>query len=136
MTQLVTFFFYVQACDHPAIRYVEYSQNNVTAQEENVASKDENADACQNVSIEHGTPYSIEIRRPNSLSSKQARCERLKEQLQNRTQTASANNDDNFFTAVETCITTENVVELQARFNSISLSYVSPYIYILYIHYC
>ena len=106
---------------------MEYNQN-VSSQEENIDTTDENVDACQNVSIEHGTPYSMEIRRPKSLSNKTARCEKLKKRLQRKTQNALADDGDHFFTAVETCITTEDgVVELQARLNNISLSLVSLY---------
>ena len=108
---------------------MEYDQI-VSIPEEHIYTTDENVDACQNVSIEHGTPYSMEIKRPKSLSNKTARCEKLKKRLQRKTQkfNALADDGDHFYTAVETCITTEDgVVELQARLNNISLSLVSLY---------
>jgi len=81
------------------------------------------ADACQDVTAikEHQT-YSIQILTPELLDDKQARCEKVKKQLERKTQRIEG------FLALtfdESCETNGNAVTLHARLNEMSLTYVS-----------
>ena len=89
--------FSMQACTYPAVTFVEYDQETTTASitqplttttttapttvPPNVAD-----DACQDViAIKEHQTYSIQILSPELLVDKQARCEKMKRQLERRT---------------------------------------------------
>ena len=129
----------MQACTYPAITFVEYDQETTTASTTQPSTTTTTTapttvpptvaeDACQDVTAvkEHQT-YSIQILSPELLADKQARCEKMKRQLQKRTK-----NTEGFWalTSDQSCETSGEAVTLHARFNELSLTFVSRYVLI------
>ena len=124
--------FPTQACTYPAVTFVEYDQETTTTatQPSTTATTAPTAvrlavpaDACQDVTAikEHQT-YSIQIHTPELLDDKQARCEKVKKQLERKTQRI-----EGFWalTSNESCETNGDAVTLHARLNEMSLTFVS-----------
>ena len=128
----------LQACTNPAVKYAVYDgsvQGSITvnAVQSPVAGGTAKAipttikptvstDACQDVTAvkDHQT-YSMEITSPPLLADKQARCEKIKSQLEKR------NRIKGFwsYTDNESCETNGDSVTFHARLNEMSLTYVS-----------
>jgi len=82
-------------------------------------------DACQDVTAvkDHQT-YSIKITSQQSLAENQARCERIRNQLDKRTKKI-----EGFWalTSDRSCETNGDTVTLHVKLNEMSLSYVSHF---------
>ena len=97
--------------------------NTISSVESPTITTTPTTDACQDVTAvkDHQT-YSMEIINPLSLADKQARCERMKRQLERR------NKIEGFwsYTCHQSCETNGDAVIFHARLNGMSLTYVSP----------
>ena len=128
----------LQACTNPAVKYAVYDgsvQGGITANAVQspaagittltTIKPTVSTDACQDVTAvkDHQT-YSMEITSPPSLADKQARCEKIKSQLEKRNKIKGFLS----YTNNKSCETNGDAVTFHARLNEMSLTYVSLYI--------